>query len=331
MGLSSSFSNLKHLRSFIISIPPRQTPYVEALSAIPLSSTPTSIVLNEGVLRKRSSNIDVIELGGRFSNVGISDTALSSGSNLMIETIRSSVPPVKDIKKSLKKAHKLEEIVWTGRGGMGSWKLFKSGGLGTLKIEFEPLNRTRVVGVNASPTQNLIEMSGSSVTTNSSITSSNLAYSRRRASSSASSMNFSELSMSGYQSALGLQGMNANGRRDSKTSARNTSIGMNATTPPKDNYEEASGFRDDEGHWEMDESPIMLSTPLSNSNGNFNPPLEPGSLGNKKGRKGSLTIDSNKIGSSVVPSPGRRKSLGNNLSGKNVEKIVIGSVHRGRN
>ncbi|KAH8915818.1 hypothetical protein BT69DRAFT_1288364 [Atractiella rhizophila] len=58
--------------------------------------------------------------------------------------LRPAVPQAKDFRKALKKSPKLQEIVWTGRGGVGRWELSHPPKGSLLKVAFVPLEREEV-------------------------------------------------------------------------------------------------------------------------------------------------------------------------------------------
>ncbi|GAA6026186.1 hypothetical protein JCM8202_003499 [Rhodotorula sphaerocarpa] len=61
-----------------------------------------------------------------------------------LAALDSLLPPLKDWRRFLKKAHALERVTWTGRGGLGRWEFSqKKQGSSLAKVEFWP---TRPVG-----------------------------------------------------------------------------------------------------------------------------------------------------------------------------------------
>ncbi|GAA5985918.1 hypothetical protein JCM10908_006331 [Rhodotorula pacifica] len=56
-----------------------------------------------------------------------------------LEALDALLPPTKDWRRFLKKAHALERVTWTGRGGLGKWDFSqKKQGSSLAKVEFRP-------------------------------------------------------------------------------------------------------------------------------------------------------------------------------------------------
>ncbi|PLW24611.1 hypothetical protein PCANC_13851 [Puccinia coronata f. sp. avenae] len=105
-----------------VSIPPEHTPLVQELSQVPI--TPTSASSKDG---RQSSPSASHYSGHQMGSPG------SGGS-------QSSPVPTRDLKKFIKRAGHLKEIIWTGRGGMGSWKFVRNGASAlNVRVEFVPV------------------------------------------------------------------------------------------------------------------------------------------------------------------------------------------------
>ncbi|KWU42964.1 hypothetical protein RHOSPDRAFT_35467 [Rhodotorula sp. JG-1b] len=63
-----------------------------------------------------------------------------------LEALDSLLPVTKDWRRFLKKAHALERITWTGRGGLGTWEFGQKQGSSLARVEFRP-TKPVVVGV----------------------------------------------------------------------------------------------------------------------------------------------------------------------------------------
>lgn len=110
------------IQTLKISIPPEHTPLVQELSQVPM--TPTSASSKDG--RQWSPSVSH-DSGCPISSPG------SVGS-------QSSPVPTRDLKKFIKRAGHLKEIIWTGRGGLGSWKFVRNGASAlNVRVEFVPV------------------------------------------------------------------------------------------------------------------------------------------------------------------------------------------------
>lgn len=60
------------------------------------------------------------------------------------------LPPTKDWRRFLKKAHALERVTWTGRGGLGKWDFSQKSGSSLAKVEFRPTKPALMAATAAS-------------------------------------------------------------------------------------------------------------------------------------------------------------------------------------
>ncbi|EGG01832.1 uncharacterized protein MELLADRAFT_110704 [Melampsora larici-populina 98AG31] len=124
---SAAFVHSK-LRVLTVSIPPEHTPSVTQLVS-PTNGSPVS---------NFKSSPTSPSVCTETSSVACSTV----GSSLPIPTVQSPVP-VRDIKKFIKRAGHLKEIIWTGRGGLGSWKFTRTcGSAVNVKVEFVPITES---------------------------------------------------------------------------------------------------------------------------------------------------------------------------------------------
>ncbi|KAM0790794.1 hypothetical protein ACM66B_004642 [Microbotryomycetes sp. NB124-2] len=61
----------------------------------------------------------------------------ASGSSALHPALESFVPATKDWRKFLRKTQSLESFAWTGRGGVGTWRFQRRGGVSAVSIELE--------------------------------------------------------------------------------------------------------------------------------------------------------------------------------------------------
>jgi len=110
------------IQTLKISIPPEHTPLVQELSQVPM--TPTSASSKDG--RQWSPSVSH-DSGCPIASPGSAGT-------------QSSPVPTRDLKKFIKRAGHLKEIIWTGRGGLGSWKFVRNGASAlNVRVEFVPV------------------------------------------------------------------------------------------------------------------------------------------------------------------------------------------------
>ncbi|BGP18452.1 hypothetical protein JCM10213_003185 [Rhodosporidiobolus nylandii] len=142
LTLTTSFSSAHSLRHFLLSIPPEHVPetaaltpsvYLSALAS--LDSAPSSPPPGESPPLPASPTP---ASGRRGSAVSSSEKEEKSASGLKLKEIDSLLPPTRDWRRFLKKAHSLEAVSWVGRGGIGTWRFSKPGGTSLVKVEFEP-------------------------------------------------------------------------------------------------------------------------------------------------------------------------------------------------
>ncbi|MBW0505879.1 hypothetical protein O181_045594 [Austropuccinia psidii MF-1] len=115
---STAFAHSK-IKTLVVSIPPEHTPFVQELMLTPLMP-----------LANTSSNDPLSPPINQISQV------LSPGPSLSSSPILT-----RDMKKFIKRAGQLTEIVWTGRGGLGSWKFIRNGASSVnVKVEFKAIS-----------------------------------------------------------------------------------------------------------------------------------------------------------------------------------------------
>lgn len=112
LTLASSFALTIHLRSLIVSINSRQ-------HHLQVYASPRSMDL----------------------------TSSSPKSKSMLASDGDMLPPLRDWRRLLKKSQRLEQIVWTGRGGLGRYFVNRGGSGSTVRVEFEPIFHTRHASV----------------------------------------------------------------------------------------------------------------------------------------------------------------------------------------
>ncbi|KAH9820695.1 hypothetical protein DFH28DRAFT_1194724 [Melampsora americana] len=121
---SAAFVHSK-LRVLTVSIPPEHTPCLTKLGS-PTNGSPVS-------------NFKSGPTSPSVCTETSSLTGSTVGASLPIPAVQSPVP-VRDIKKFIKRAGHLKEIIWTGRGGLGSWKFTRTcGSAVNVKVEFVPI------------------------------------------------------------------------------------------------------------------------------------------------------------------------------------------------
>lgn len=109
------------IQTLKVSIPPEHTPLVQELVQVPMM--PTFQTFKHVPFSPAASHQSSIQL-------------LSPGSTSTL----SSPIPTRDMKKFIKRAGHLKEIIWTGRGGLGSWKFLRNGVSAlNVKVEFLPI------------------------------------------------------------------------------------------------------------------------------------------------------------------------------------------------
>lgn len=88
-----------------------------------------------------------------------------------LEALDSLLPVTKDWRRFLKKAHALERIAWTGRGGLGTWEFGQKQGSSLARVEFRPTKpvlvglgegETTLSGGEQSPTRSRTRTASSS-------------------------------------------------------------------------------------------------------------------------------------------------------------------------
>lgn len=115
---SSAFVHSK-IQILKVSIPPEHTPLVQELMLVPM--IPTSLTSTQSPSPASCHPTQVVSPGSSTSSL-------------------SSPIPTRDLKKFIKRAGHLKEIIWTGRGGLGSWKFLRHGGSAlNVKVEFVPI------------------------------------------------------------------------------------------------------------------------------------------------------------------------------------------------
>jgi hypothetical protein len=146
----SLFSSVPRLRSFIVAIPPKHTRGLERFPmSIPASPSASTETKPCDFIRELAQPSMV---AGSLSPPASPETSVASASS---SSTSASIPSAKDIRRFVKKSSQLVEIVWGGRGGLGTWHLrrFK----GTVKVEMTPINQLLAVdqASNAIPRQRM--------------------------------------------------------------------------------------------------------------------------------------------------------------------------------
>ncbi|GAA6007291.1 uncharacterized protein JCM10292_003969 [Rhodotorula paludigena] len=148
LALGPSFAACPLLRSFLVSIPPQHTPELapitpaEYLTAVPSASFAAAASASPPGSPPSPSHT---RASPGATNGTSSSTATKEDKHHPLRALDALLPPTRDWRRFLKKAHSLERIVWTGRGGLGTWTFSGGGGRGLTKIEFEP-TRPAIVG-----------------------------------------------------------------------------------------------------------------------------------------------------------------------------------------
>ncbi|GAA5980997.1 hypothetical protein JCM11641_001424 [Rhodosporidiobolus odoratus] len=142
LTLTTSFTATPSLRHFLVTIPPDQAPetasltpsaYLTALSSLSAAAPPPS--------SSPASTSPPLPISPSSSSKKEKESS-SSSSGLKLKEIDALLPPTRDWRRFLKKAHSLETLSWVGRGGIGSWHFSKPGGTSLVRVEFEPTHPT---------------------------------------------------------------------------------------------------------------------------------------------------------------------------------------------
>ena len=125
-------SNMQNLRTLVLSVPPRHTPGLESFGTITyIDSSPTMATshLPASVSPTKKSPIATM-------------TGTASGPSSVLTIMSAAIPPVKDVKRFLRKMPRLGIIEWTGRGAVGSWSIRRTSTsvLAVPKIDFTPIH-----------------------------------------------------------------------------------------------------------------------------------------------------------------------------------------------
>ncbi|KAA1107212.1 peroxin [Puccinia graminis f. sp. tritici] len=109
------------IQTLKVSIPPEHTPLVQELSQVPM--TPTMTSAGSPIMTQQSGSCGVVSPGGTWGSQS-----------------STSPIPTRDLKKFIKRAGHLKEIIWTGRGGLGAWKFVRNGPSAlNVRVEFTPV------------------------------------------------------------------------------------------------------------------------------------------------------------------------------------------------
>ena len=122
---------MQNLRSLVLSVPPRHTPGLESFGTITyIDSSPATATshLPASVSPIKKSPIATM-------------TGTASGPSSVLTIMSAAIPPVKDVKRFLRKMPRLGVIEWTGRGAVGSWAIRRTSMsvLAVPKIDFTPI------------------------------------------------------------------------------------------------------------------------------------------------------------------------------------------------
>ncbi|GAA5899812.1 hypothetical protein JCM6882_005441 [Rhodosporidiobolus microsporus] len=164
LNLTASFACVPLLRHFLVAIPPEHVPetasitpasYRSALEQLDSAHAPASPVGSPSMgksspplpdspdpPRRSPSSGKSLALHGAdkasASSTSASASSEKSPSGLHLSGIDALLPPTRDWRRFLKKAHALEAVTWTGRGGVGTWSFSKPGGSSLVKVAFAP-------------------------------------------------------------------------------------------------------------------------------------------------------------------------------------------------
>ncbi|GAA5837451.1 hypothetical protein JCM11251_002109 [Rhodosporidiobolus azoricus] len=163
LNLTASFASVPLLRHFLVAIPPEHaqetasiTPisYRTALAALVDKKAPSpASPVGSPSMGKSSAPLPDSPVAPKRSPTSTKSPSLygnghgtdkSSGpsekspSGLHLPAIDSLLPPTREWRRFLKKAHALEAVAWTGRGGLGTWRFSKPEGSSLVKVIFEP-------------------------------------------------------------------------------------------------------------------------------------------------------------------------------------------------
>ncbi|BGP42089.1 hypothetical protein JCM10449v2_006091 [Rhodotorula kratochvilovae] len=128
LTLAPSFAACPALRHVLVSVPPQHTPELapltpaEYLAAVPpTSSTPQAPTASPPSSPRAAAKEP------------------KEDKHHPLKALDALLPPTRDWRRFCKKAHSLERIAWTGRGGLGQWT-FAPGRAGSslTRVEFEP-------------------------------------------------------------------------------------------------------------------------------------------------------------------------------------------------
>lgn len=143
LTLTSSFALTTHLRSVVVTVDPRHLshlittiPFASlALSSSPPTTTPTKPISES--LSSRTANSAYSPPSSLYST---SPTSSRKASSPKVTGEGDVLPLAKEWRRFLKKTQRLEEIVWTGRGGLGTWYVSRAGA--AVKVDFVGVGET---------------------------------------------------------------------------------------------------------------------------------------------------------------------------------------------
>ncbi|GAA5874402.1 hypothetical protein JCM3774_005027 [Rhodotorula dairenensis] len=168
LTLAPSFAACPDLQHFVLAIPPGHSPEMagvtpaEYLAAVaPLFGDDAAggadleaVASNQAesptreYRRRRGSRSGANAAGSASAPAAITspapsltpiDTAaVASCVHHPLEALDSLLPPTKDWRRFLKKAHALERVSWAGRGGLGTWDFSQKQGSSLARVEFRP-------------------------------------------------------------------------------------------------------------------------------------------------------------------------------------------------
>lgn len=140
LSLTSSFALTTHLRSVIVTVDPKHLSHLITtipFSSLALSSSPPPKPLSESLSSRAANSAYSPPLSSLYSTSPTNSRKISSPK---VTGEGDVLPLAKEWRRFLKKTQRLEEIVWTGRGGMGTWKVSRNGA--AVKVDFVGVGET---------------------------------------------------------------------------------------------------------------------------------------------------------------------------------------------
>ena len=138
--MNTAFLVAQKLQVLRVSVPPRHTPALsqDSVTAITPIKGGGSSRSSAGFIMRRASNAAIAQADD--SGIVMSPARGRQGSVSATVVPKEAVPPLRDIKKFVKRATYLQSVEWTGRGGIGIWTIPKNDGGKEAKITFKPID-----------------------------------------------------------------------------------------------------------------------------------------------------------------------------------------------